>query len=113
MHASVTHKRGARALYYDIDVHANWRADPPKAHELKMDDDAPPRLRPRALEGTVRLYNVSQETTYEPGADTNVAYMYQLGYKGLDPKWFDGARGGAMRPPLTTASTRVEGTLAR
>ena len=95
----------------------------------------------------MRLYNVSHETRYEPGADPTVAYMYprprrnppsrrnpvrtvaasaeyprrgrggaatrlrgkaateqrprryQLGYKGLDPKWFDGARATPAAPP--------------
>lgn len=94
--ASVTRKRGKRALYYDIDVHASWVASPPQDFDL-----SPPEgeARPRDLEGTVRLYNVSHETKYEPGADTNVAYMYQLGYKGIDPKWFDGAQATPDCPP--------------
>ena len=77
--ASVTVKKGRRALYYDIDVHATWIAEPPQDFDLSPDDAVQARDRPRSLEGTVRLYNVSHETKYQPGADTNVAYMYQLG----------------------------------
>ena len=97
--ASVTVKKGRRALYYDIDVHATWIAEPPQDFDLSPDDSVKARDRPRSLEGTVRLYNVSHETKYAPGADTNVAYMYQLGYKGIDPKWFDGNQATADAPP--------------
>lgn len=97
--ASVTHKRGNRALYYDIDIHATWVAEPPTDFDMSPDPSVPARDRPRKLEGTVRLYNVSHETKYEPGADTNVAYMYQLGYKGIDPKWFDGSQATKDAPP--------------
>jgi len=91
--ATVNVKRGKRALYYDLDVTASWTAEPPPEFDLSDDrddddDDAEDRRRP--ISGTVRLYNVSHETRYEPGADPNVAYMYQLGYRGIKPSWFDG-----------------------
>ena len=107
--ASITHKRGNRGLYYDIDVHATWVAEPPQeGFDLSPDDaGVKPGDRPRSLEGTVRLYNVSHETKYDPGADTNVAYMYQLGYKGIDPKWFDGNQATADAPPW--AATLING----
>jgi hypothetical protein len=79
--ASVTKKRGQRALYYEMDVHARWTAEPPPDYDVS--GSAAGADAPRPLKGVVRLYNVSHETKYEPGADTNVAYMYQLGYEGL------------------------------
>ncbi|KAJ1457394.1 hypothetical protein M885DRAFT_125546 [Pelagophyceae sp. CCMP2097] len=79
--ASVTRKRGQRALYYEFDVHARWTAESPPDYDVS--GSAAGADAPRPLKGVVRLYNVSHETKYEPGADTNVAYMYQLGYQGL------------------------------
>ncbi|KAJ8600112.1 hypothetical protein CTAYLR_003473 [Chrysophaeum taylorii] len=81
---AVTLKRGARALYYDLDVHCSWVAHPEPTFDLDEDDEA------RPIKGTIRLYNVSHETDYDPGADPNVAFMYQLGYQGFPPPWFDG-----------------------
>ena len=61
--ASVTRKRGKRSLYYDVDVKCAWRA------EWRGFDLSPSKDGPRPLEGSIRLYNVSHETRYEPGAD--------------------------------------------
>ena len=30
--------------------------------------------------GIFRLYNVGQDTKYQPGGDTNTSYMYQVGW---------------------------------
>ena len=85
--ATVNAKRGNRSLYYDLDITANWTAEP--APDFDISQDAAPERKP--ISGTIRLYNVSHETRYEPGADPNVAYMYQLGYRLNKPKWFDGS----------------------
>mmetsp|Transcript_12930 Transcript_12930/g.44738 ORF Transcript_12930/g.44738 Transcript_12930/m.44738 type:complete len:504 (-) Transcript_12930:23-1534(-) len=94
--ASVTRKRGQRALYYEFDVHARWTAESPPDYDVS--GSAAGADAPRPLKGVVRLYNVSHETKYEPGADTNVAYMYQLGYQGLPTAWFDGEVATASAP---------------
>ena len=87
--ATVTLKRGQRALYYDIDAHARWTAEPAPVYDL-ADDRPAAASSGRTLRGVIRLYNVSHETRFEPGADPNVAYMYQVGYEGLQPGWCDG-----------------------
>lgn len=80
---SVTSKNSKRAMYYDIDLVCAW-----KGHHQSFDLD---NQEEHTIKGTIRLYNVSQETRYEPGRDPNVAYMYQLGYENIpDPAWFDG-----------------------
>ena len=99
--ASVTRKRGQRSLYYDIDVKCAWRAEW-RGFDLSPDKDGP-----RPLEGSIRLYNVSHETRYEPGADPTVAYMYQVGYKLPRPDWFDGSAATAAAPPW--ARTLIDG----
>ncbi len=99
--ASVTRKRGQRSLYYDIDVKCAWRAEW-RGFDLSPDKDGP-----RPLEGSIRLYNVSHETRYEPGADPTVAYMYQVGYKLPRPDWFDGSAATAATPPW--ARTLIDG----
>ena len=99
--ASVTRKRGRRSLYYDVDVKCAWRA------EWRGFDLSPAKDGPRPLEGSIRLYNVSHETRYEPGADPTVAYMYQVGYKLPRPDWFDGSAATAAAPPW--ARTLIDG----
>lgn len=98
---SVTTKRGKRALYYDIDLVCSWEAHPPQASfdispSSSPDDENEEQRQP--VTGTMRLYNVSQETKYQPGADQNVAYMYQLGYRGIPPAWFDGTKATNQAP---------------
>ena len=92
--ATVNVKRGNRAMYYDVDLVANWTGDPEPEFDLSNDD----KTDRRSISGTVRLYNVSHETRYEPGADPNVAYMYQLGYRGIKPAWFDGTKATQQAP---------------
>ena len=45
-----------------------WRQDAWRA-EWRGFDLSPSKDGPRPLEGSIRLYNVSHETRYEPGAD--------------------------------------------
>ena len=92
---------GQRSLYYDIDVKCAWRA------EWRGFDLSPIKDGPRPLEGSIRLYNVSHETRYEPGADPTVAYAYQVGYKLPRPDWFDGSAATAAAPPW--ARTLIDG----
>jgi len=99
--ASVTRKRGKRSLYYDVDVKCAWRA------EWRGFDLSPSKESPRLLAGSLRLYNVSHETRYEPGADPTVAYMYQVGYQLPRPDWFDGSAATAAAPAW--ARTLIDG----
>ena len=95
-----------RSLYYDIDVKCAWRAEW-RGFDLSPDKDGP-----RPLEGSIRLYNVSHETRYEPGADPTVAYMYQVGYKLPRPDWFDDrgdGRGAALGADVDRWCPRLRG----
>lgn len=98
---SVTTKRGKRALYYDIDLVCSWEAHPPQAFfdiSPSCGSDGEHEEHRQPVMGTMRLYNVSQETKYQPGADPNVAYMYQLGYRGIPQAWFDGTKATKQAP---------------
>lgn len=73
VNASITTKRGTRALYYDMDLHCNWTAK------------ASPKLQPSdgssgELKGLIRVYNIGHDTKFELGGDENTSYMYQLGW---------------------------------
>ena len=85
---------GQRSLYYDIDVKCAWRAEW-RGFDLSPDKDGP-----RPLEGSIRLYNVSHETRYEPGADPTVAYVYpgrlQTAAAGLVRRLRGDGRGAAL-----------------
>ena len=71
VHASVQQKRGKRALFYDLTLLLHWRA----SH----------RHTQRTMDGVFKLYNVGQDTKYEPGGDKETSYMYELGFP---QKWF-------------------------
>lgn len=82
IHASVSSKRGRKALYYDLDLVCAWQGTADH----------------KTIKGTVRLYNISHETRFEPGADPAVAYMYQIGYQALQAAWFDGTKATDQAP---------------
>lgn len=63
--ASVTTKKGTRALYYEMDLHCKWRGTASGGEELM---------------GLVRVYNIAHDTKFELGGDHNTSYMYQLGW---------------------------------
>lgn len=74
IHASVKQKRGKRALFYDLSLVLGWHAeraagggggDSGASHEM---------------DGIFRLYNVGQDTKYNPGGDKETSYMYELGF---------------------------------
>eukprot|EP01062_Namystynia_karyoxenos_P034047 TRINITY_DN24997_c0_g1_i1.p1 TRINITY_DN24997_c0_g1~~TRINITY_DN24997_c0_g1_i1.p1 ORF type:complete len:526 (+),score=198.78 TRINITY_DN24997_c0_g1_i1:82-1578(+) len=62
--ASVTEKRGKRALYYDADLHVEWEG----------------RHAEGSMTGVFRLYNVAHDTCLDLGGSQNSSYMYQLGW---------------------------------
>lgn len=71
--ASITTKRGSRALYYDMDLHCNWKST------------ASPKLEPTdgskgEMQGLIRVYNIAHDTKFELGGDENTSYMYMLGW---------------------------------
>eukprot|EP00747_Dinoflagellata_sp_TGD_P223229 gnl/TRDRNA2_/TRDRNA2_94841_c0_seq1.p1 gnl/TRDRNA2_/TRDRNA2_94841_c0~~gnl/TRDRNA2_/TRDRNA2_94841_c0_seq1.p1 ORF type:complete len:506 (+),score=148.22 gnl/TRDRNA2_/TRDRNA2_94841_c0_seq1:214-1518(+) len=70
--ASITTKKGKRALYYEMDLHLFWTGH------------ASPQLRPAngpdEMKGLIRVYNIAHDTKFELGGDENVCYMYQLGW---------------------------------
>lgn len=86
--ASVTTKRGKRALYYEMDLHMKWRGQ--AAPKLK------PSSGPSEMDGVIRVYNIAHDTKFELGGDENTSYMYQLGWdQRLNGKWADGLRNDA------------------
>ncbi|CAK9009873.1 unnamed protein product [Durusdinium trenchii] len=62
--ASITNKKGQRALYYDMDLHCAWLGKS-AGNEMK---------------GLIRVYNIAHDTKFELGGDENTSYMYQLGW---------------------------------
>lgn len=70
--ASITTKKGSRALYYEMDLHLTWKAK--AARSLAPADGAD------ELPGVIRLYNIAHDTKFELGGDENTSYMYQLGW---------------------------------
>jgi len=62
--ASITNKKGKRALYYDMDLHCCWLGKS-LGNEMK---------------GLIRVYNIAHDTKFELGGDANTSYMYQLGW---------------------------------
>lgn len=79
--ASITTKRGQRALYYEMDLHVTWRGK------------AAPKLAPvgsEELQGLIRVYNIAHDTKFELGGDENTSYIYQLGWdRRLSGPWVD------------------------
>jgi len=64
--AAITNKRGARALYYEMDLHCNW-----KGRAVGGAGE---------LDGLIRVYNIAHDTKFELGGDHNTSYMYMLGW---------------------------------
>mmetsp|Transcript_112769 Transcript_112769/g.291498 ORF Transcript_112769/g.291498 Transcript_112769/m.291498 type:complete len:471 (+) Transcript_112769:64-1476(+) len=62
--ASITTKRGTRALYYEMDLHCVWKA----------------KVKEGEMQGLIRLYNIAHDTSFQLGGDENTSYMYQLGW---------------------------------
>jgi len=86
--ASVTTKKGNRALYYEMDLHLLWKGK------------ASPMLKPAdgsdEMQGLFRLYNVAHDTKFELGGDENTSYMYQLGWdQRLSGPWVEDLRSEA------------------
>ena len=44
------------------------------------------------------MYNIGQDTRFEPGGDDGLSYIYQLGYQ-TPPGWFDGRGATDAAPP--------------
>jgi len=70
--ASITTKKGTRALYYEMDLHISWKGK--AAKKLKPDDA------PGDLPGVIRVYNIAHDTKFELGGDENTSYIYSLGW---------------------------------
>eukprot|EP00927_Polykrikos_kofoidii_P055206 TRINITY_DN4948_c1_g5_i1.p1 TRINITY_DN4948_c1_g5~~TRINITY_DN4948_c1_g5_i1.p1 ORF type:complete len:467 (-),score=90.16 TRINITY_DN4948_c1_g5_i1:309-1709(-) len=70
--ASITTKRGLRALYYDMDLHIKWKG---KSSAILKPSDSP-----GDLDGMIRVYNIGHDTSFQLGGDENTSYMYQLGW---------------------------------
>jgi len=62
--ASITTKRGSRALYYEMDVHCEWVA----------------KVKEGEMRGLIRVYNIAHDTEFKLGGDENTSYIYQLGW---------------------------------
>eukprot|EP00913_Durusdinium_trenchii_P009504 g8933.t1 len=73
--ASITNKKGQRALYYDMDLHCAWLGK--SAGSL---DQAKGHYCPNEMKGLIRVYNIAHDTKFELGGDENTSYMYQLGW---------------------------------
>jgi len=70
--ASITTKKGKRALYYDMDLHVRWKGT--AASKLKPKDGS------GELQGMIRVYNIGHDTKFELGGDENTSYIYALGW---------------------------------
>jgi len=70
--ASITSKKGTRALYYEMDLHVSWKGK--AAKKLKPEDG------PGDLPGVIRIYNIAHDTRFEIGGDENTSYIYSLGW---------------------------------
>eukprot|EP00906_Rhabdomonas_costata_P020682 RCo030108 len=60
------------ALYYDFVLHMGWKGTSRKGRPKDADSGV--------MEGMIRLYNVGQDTSYNPGGHPSVSYMYSLGF---------------------------------
>lgn len=70
--ASITTKKGKRALYYEMDIHCTWKGKAAKS--LALADG------PSELQGLIRVYNIAHDTKFQLGGDENTSYIYQLGW---------------------------------
>lgn len=71
--ASITTKNGKRALYYDMDLHCNWKATASPKFAPADGSELP-------LAGLIRVYNIGHDTKFMLGGDQNTSYMYMLGW---------------------------------
>lgn len=65
-HANVINKRNQCSLYYSLDVTCDWVCEQKEGCSR--------------VQGVIRLYNISQDTTFRLGGGESTSYMYQLGY---------------------------------
>lgn len=62
--ASISTKRGKRSLYYEMDLHCQWKA----------------KVKDGEMMGMIRVYNIAHDTKFELGGDENTSYIYALGW---------------------------------
>lgn len=75
--ASITTKRGTRALYYEMDLHCGWLA----------------KVKEGELRGLIRVYNIAHDTKFELGGDENTSYIYSLGWdQRMSGAWVEAVR---------------------
>jgi len=67
VHASVKLKHGKRSLFYDLSLVMGWDASTTLGGGGKMS-------------GICRLYNIGQDTRFNPGGDKETCWMYELGF---------------------------------
>ena len=60
-----------RSLEYSIDVHVLWAA----VGRGQGDDEAAPRAG-----GSIRVYNITEKTCYQPGGEEATSFNYALAY---------------------------------
>lgn len=83
--ASITTKKGSRALYYEMDLHIAWLG---KAAKKLAPADGP-----REMRGVIRVYNIAHDTKFELGGDENTSYIYSLGWDHrVSGPWVDDLR---------------------
>ena len=88
IHASVKQKRGARALFYDLSLVVKWHAEcvPPGGGGGSGrgggggGGGGGDKEGVKQMDGIFRLYNVGQDTKFNPGGDKETSYMYELGF---------------------------------
>ena len=69
IHASIKQKRDKASLFYDLTLIINWRG----TSTLQRKTDG-------KMEGIMRMYNIGQDTRYNPGGDKETSFMYELGF---------------------------------
>jgi len=86
IHASVKLKHNARSLFYDLSLVVNWEGVSSIREGLGM-------------RGIMRLYNVGQDTKFDPGGDKETSWMYELGfpreYYGASEPWAEAMKSEA------------------
>jgi len=80
--ASISIKRGKRALFYEMDLHLEWHG--------KAGPKLKPKDGPDEMDGLIRVYNIGHDTKFQLGGDPNTCYLYQLGWDHrLSGEWFE------------------------
>lgn len=102
--ASITNKKGSRALYYEMDLHVTWKG---RAAEKLAPADGP-----RELSGLIRVYNIAHDTKFELGGDENTSYIYALGWdQRMSGPWVEDLRTEAAEL-FDLIATKVDGVIA-